>query len=48
MRRLILGIALLIVCYGLFSRHVIPIWWHIIFLAMLVPVCMYGASLRKA
>ena len=43
------GIALLIVGLGvqISTWDAIPVWWHVIFLAMLVPVCMYGASLRK-
>ena len=44
------GIALLIVGLGvqISAWDAIPVWWHVIFLAMLVPVCMYGASLRKS
>lgn len=42
------GIALLLVGLGvqLSAWDVLPVWWHLVFLGMLVPVCMYGASLR--
>lgn len=44
------GIALLVVGLGVQISvwDVIPLWWHVVFLAMLVPVCMFGASLRKS
>ncbi|TNF84863.1 MAG: hypothetical protein EP301_10735 [Gammaproteobacteria bacterium] len=50
-RKLSLGAGIALLIFGLGVQignwDAIPIWWHIIFLAMLVPVCMYGASLRK-
>lgn len=43
------GIALLIVGLGvqISAWDSLPVWWHLIFLAMLVPVCTYGAGLRE-
>ena len=43
------GIALLIVGLGvqISAWDVLPVWWHVVFLTMLIPVCMLGASLRK-
>ncbi len=44
------GVALLLVGLGvqLSAWEAIPLWWHLIFLAMLIPVCAVGASLRKS
>lgn len=43
------GIALLAVglAVQLSAWEVLPVWWHLIFLGMLIPVCMTGARLRR-
>lgn len=44
------GVALLLV--GLLFQSsawdTIPLWYHLIFLVMLIPMCMLGARLRKS
>ena len=42
------GIALLIVGLGvqLSAWDTIPIWYHLIFLALLIPLCILGSRLR--
>lgn len=47
---LVLGVLLL--AFGIFIQaqfwNVIPLWYHLIFLAMLIPVTWLGAKLRAA
>jgi hypothetical protein len=47
---LVLGILLL--AFGIFVEaqlwNSIPLWYHVIFLALLIPATFFGASLRKA
>jgi hypothetical protein len=47
---LILGVLLL--ATGVFVQmqywHVMPVWYHVLFLGLLVPVCIVGSRLRSA
>jgi hypothetical protein len=46
---LVLGFLLLAV--GIFFQtqfwHLMPLWYHLCFLALLIPFCLIGASLRR-
>ena len=47
---LILGVLLF--ATGLFVElqywHLMPVWYHVVFLVLIVPVCIVGARLRSA
>ena len=47
-----LVLGLLLLATGIFFqmqyRHVMPLWYHLLFLILLIPLCLFGASLRTA
>jgi hypothetical protein len=47
-----LGLGLLLVAVGLFFQiqlwRLMPFWYHLLFLVLLVPICFAGAWLRNA
>jgi hypothetical protein len=47
--QIILGVALLLV--GIMVQRqswaLLPLWYHLVFLAMLIPAVLFGATLRK-
>lgn len=46
---LILGVVLVVVGVAVQSQfwHLMPLWYHVAFLALLLPVCLLGTKLRR-
>ena len=46
-----LGLGVLLLLFGIFVQvsvwNVFPVWYHLIFLALLIPMTVFGGKLRK-
>jgi hypothetical protein len=52
MSRASLWLGLILLGVGMFVqaqyRYLMPLWYHLLFLLLLVPACMIGGQLRRA
>jgi len=48
----IMALGLLLLAVGLFFQiqywHLMPLWYHLLFLALLLPLCLVGTRLRSS